>query len=135
MTLAFCHLILVLQFCLSVGFPVTGSDFAHDLLTLFHSLSFAWAALPRSPLTSRLCTLSSETQPFVTPFLELHRSPCLLSPLCPSCAVSTSVAELLKDTSLPSSLFSCVSAFPRTQNRIALFFTFLTSPRTVSMIS
>ena len=95
----------------------------------------AWSALPRTPLMSWLCALSSETQPFVTAFLELHGFTCLLSPLCLSCAWSTSVAELLKDTFLPSCLFSCVSALPRTQNRITLFFTFLTSLRTVSTIS
>ena len=58
------------------------------------------AILPRIPITPQLCTLSSETQPFVTVFLELRRYTCLLSPLCASCALSTSAAEMSKDTLL-----------------------------------
>ena len=96
---------------------------------------FLGLPFPESPSHpgSVLCLLSHA--PFVTTVLELHGLTCLLSPLCPSCAWSASVGELLKDTFLPSCLFSRVSALPRTQNRIALFFTFLTSPRTVSMTS
>ena len=56
---------------------------------------------------------------------------CALPVLCPLQLQSYWKA----DTFLPSCLFSCVSALPRTQNRIALFFTFRTSPRTMSMIS
>ena len=66
------------------------------------------AILPRIPITPQLCTLSSETQPFVPAFLELHRFTCLLSPLCLSCAPSASVAELLKDTFLLLFLFMCL---------------------------
>ena len=96
---------------------------------------FARAALPRIPLTSWLCTLCLlRHSPLSQRSLSFTGTPASFL-LCAFPVLCVLQLQSCWRILFCSCLFSCVSASPRTQRRITLFFTFLTSPRTVSMIS
>ena len=62
MTLAFCHLILVLPFCLSVGFPVTVLYFSTWLIhTVSHRVLFLGCPFQNPPHTLTLYSLFWDT--------------------------------------------------------------------------